>query len=160
MESYCKNCHKCCELIPSLDNNILRDGIQICETFFKPIDIITAQNINENYVKKVQNELGKVEYLTCTYLMNGVCANPRLPIQCIKFPQNPNAIVPDECIYLGKVFWENEKLKQKIRKIKEEITNYESLILSNKKEENSYRKIINNLQRQVDKYRIFGSDNW
>ena len=160
MESSCRNCYKCCQLIPFFKGYILRDGVQALEEYFRPVDKITAQSLNEKYVRKVQNEFGDVEFYTCSYLKKGQCTNTNLPKNCIKFPQSATAIVPDECIYLGKVFLENEKLKQKIRRIKEEITNYEALILTNKKEENSYRKIILNLQRQVDKYKIFGSDNW
>jgi hypothetical protein len=79
---------------------------------------------------------------------------------CIKYPSHPLALIPDECNFYGEIFIKSEELKQKIRKYKEEIVFYESMITANPKEEMSYRKIITSLQRFVDKYLPFGSEEW
>ena len=54
----------------------------------------------------------------------------------------------------------NEELKRKIRMIKEEMLDYETLIASGDKDSSSYKKIIENLARFITKYKDYGSENW
>lgn len=161
MNNLCNKCGLCCKLIPTVDNIIIRDGAQQIEDFFFPIDIADALNINENYVHYVQNQFPNAVFYTCRYLSNdNLCTHPDKPEQCKNFPQSPFALINVDCGYSGEIFIKQEALKQKIRKLKEEIIHYEALIASNPKEKNSYLKIINSHNNFIKRYEKFGSENW
>ena len=160
MNNCCKKCALCCKLIPAHNGNIIRDSLQPIENFYTPLDINTAININEDYVKKVQNLIPNVEFYTCKYLTNNQCSHPNMPESCKKFPNSAVAIINDNCEYFGEIFLNHENLKHKIRKLKEEIIHYEALILSEPKEKSNYQKIINSHQNYIKKYQLFGSSKW
>ncbi len=160
MSNFCNHCGLCCKLIPAYNGNIIRDGFQPVENFFTQLELSTAININEDYVQNVQNIFPQAEFYTCNYLSNNRCTNPNKPDNCKNFPASALALIPDECGYYGEIFIKNETLKQKIRKLKEEIIHYEAQILSNPKEKNSYQKIINSHKNYIKKYEPFGAQNW
>lgn len=161
MGNFCNHCKLCCKLIPVVNGSMIRDGIQPLETCFKSIDINTAQSINEDYVKKVQNIFPNVEFYSCEYISSdNHCSNPDMPESCKTFPNTALAIIPDGCGYCGEIFIKNEALKQKIRKLKEEIIHYEAQIITNPKEKNNYQKIINSHNNFIKRYENFGSLNW
>lgn len=160
MSNFCNNCGICCKIIPAFNGNIIRDGFQPVEDFFMPLERSTAISINEGYVKKVQNIFPEVEFYTCSYLLNNLCTNPNIPNNCKNFPNSALAIIPDECGFCGEIFIKNETLKQKIRKLKEEIIHYEAQIASSPKEKNYYQKIINSHKNYIKKYEHFGAQDW
>ena len=167
MNSLCNNCSLCCRLIPTVNNGecIVRDGIQqIDSDFFKflsPLSIENARSIDKNYVNYVLNIFPDANFYSCKNLSEeNSCALNELPRFCIDFPATPLALIPEECSCSGHVFLLNEELKSKIRKIKEEILEYEALIKSDEKNSKSYQKIIDNLRRFVNKYAQYGSNDW
>lgn len=161
MSILCNKCGLCCKLIPAHNNIIIRDGQQPVEDFFEPIDFAVAININEDYVKKVQNIFPDANFYTCKYISEeNLCMNPQPPESCKNYPNTALALTPDECGFYGEIFTKNENLKQKIRKLKEEIIHYEAQITSNPKEKNNYQKIINSHKNYIKKYEFFGSQNW
>ena len=167
MTDFCSKCGICCRLIP-IDNEskmLLRDGIQEPDQTFLdslyPLSIESACNINESYVKKVQNIFPEAQFYSCKYLSDeNICTNSNMPSACKNFPSHPLAIIPDDCGYEGDIFIKNEQLKQKIRKLKEEIIHYEALIASGDKDKNSYAKIIANHTKFIDKYALFKAWDW
>lgn len=167
MNVFCNHCGMCCKLIPvqSEDNILVRDGFQIIDEEFlsalQELSLSEAQNINEEYVKNVQNIFPNVKFYSCKYLSdNNECMSDTKPSVCKDFPATALALVPDECSCLGDIFIKNEQLKRKIRMIKEEILDYETLIENGDKDSASYKKIIENLSRFIIKYKDFGSENW
>ena len=62
----------------------------------------------------------------------------------------------------GEVFLKNENFKQKIRRLKEEIVNYEAIISvsSEKQERESFEKIIKFHRKFINKYSAYGSQDW
>lgn len=161
MNNLCNKCGLCCKLIPAYNNKIIRDGFQPVEDMFVPISINTALDINENYVKKVQNLFPDAEFFSCRYLSDdNLCTHPNPPETCKTFPQTALAIIDDNCSYLGEIFIKHEKLKQKIRRLKEEILHYEILKEQNPKEKNNYEKIINSHKGFIKRYSEFGSGDW
>lgn len=161
MNNFCKKCGLCCKLIPIYNGSIIRDGLQPVEEFYIPLGLENALYINENYVKNVQNIFPDAEFYTCKYLSNdNLCTKPEMPEACKKFPETPLAFIPEQCGYSGEIFIKSEALKQKIRKYKEEILNYETLIIANPKEKNCYKKIISTLNNHIKKYEKYGSLNW
>ena len=169
MSGLCKKCGLCCRLIPiDIENNkILRDGIQpLDEDFFSqllPVDIDTIQDYNEIYIQDVLNIYPQAKFFKCRYLVDqNLCTKLEKPQICEDFPSRPFAFIHDECGYCGDQFLKIEMQKQKIRKIKEEIVHYEALIATtkNKKEIDSYTKIIHVHERYIEKYARWGSLDW
>ncbi len=161
MSNFCNQCGLCCKLIPAYNGNIIRDGIQPVEDFYLPLDIYKALSINEVYVKKVQNLIPDVEFYTCKYLnTDNQCLHPNMPESCRNFPNSAISLINDDCGYFGKIFLKHEALKQKIRKLKEEVIYYEAQIASSPKEKNNYQKIISSHQNYIKKYKDFGSLDW
>ena len=105
--------------------------------------------------------MGETQFFRCRFISDdNVCTNPDLPDSCKDFPSCGISIVPDECTYAGKVFLLSEEIKQKVRKTKEEILHYETMIISDSKNKKSYEKIIRSLEKFNDKYKPLGSDMW
>lgn len=169
MSGLCKKCGLCCRLIPiDLENRkLLRDGIKpLDDDFFaqlEPADLDSLLNNNEDYIQNVQNIYPQAEFFKCKYLIdNNICSKLEKPQDCLDFPLKPFAFIPEDCGYIGEQFLKIETHKQKIRKIKEEIVHYEALIATsnNKKDIDSYKKIIHVHERYIEKYAQFGSLDW
>lgn len=167
MDVFCNECGMCCKIIPVKrgDNVLVRDGFQIPDlSFFEnliPLTKASARKINSDYVNKVQSIFPHVKFYSCKHLSEDYkCSLDKKPSVCEKFPSTALALVPDECFYMGEVFMDNEELKRKIRMIKEEILDYETLIELGDKDSASYKKIIENLNRFILKYKDFGAENW
>ena len=72
-------------------------------------------------------------------------------LSCVFLPN-----LPENCGYEGDVFIKLEKEKQKIRKLKEEIIYYNSILSVDK----SVQRIIDRHQAYIDKYKMYGSEDW
>ena len=167
MTDLCSKCGICCRLIPIEDETkmLLRDGIQEPDQSFLdslcPLSLEEACNINENYVEKVQNIFPSAKFYSCKFLSEGnLCTNPEMPVACRNYPSHPLAIIPEDCGYEGEIFIKNEQLKQKIRKLKEEIIYYEALIASGDKNKHAYTNIIENHKKFIEKYAPYGAWDW
>ena len=167
MNVYCNGCGMCCKLIPVKDGDcvLVRDGFQIIdEDFFSGLYELSeddAKSINKNYVESILKVFSDIKFYGCKNLSSdNKCLLEERPIFCANFPSTALAMIPEECACLGDIFIKNEQLKCKIRKIKEEILDYEMLIENGDKNSASYKKIIDNLTRFVTKYKDFGSEDW
>ena len=167
MNNLCRHCGVCCKLIPIdiANKQLIRDGIQsVDDDFFKflvPLSLQEAQSINDLYVKKVQEFFPRVIFFRCKNLAeDNLCTSFDKHEICKVFPNHPMAIIPDECGYYGEIFLKSEELKQKVRKYKEEIIYYETMISSDCKDADVYRKIINSLEQFIKKYEQFGANDW
>ena len=166
MNVFCNQCGMCCKLIPVNNDGsfLLRDGFKLLNNDEKNLESITIDNaikINENYVKEIQTLFPDATFYSCKFVArDGHCMSPEKFDFCKQFPETDLAIVPNECQFIGEVFIKKEALKHKIRVIKEEILDYETLIQLGDKDSKSYEKIIENLKKFIKKYRDFGSDNW
>ncbi|MCQ2739500.1 MAG: hypothetical protein MJ237_04650 [bacterium] len=167
MDVFCNQCGMCCKLIPvSKDEEyILRDGFQlideVAEDFLEKITLEEANEINSLYVAEVLKIFKDAKFCKCRFVDdNGHCMATEKCTFCREYPSTPVAIVPDGCKFLGTVFMNNEALKHRIRIIKEEIIDYQSLINAGDLDSVSYRKIIENLNRFIKKYADFGANDW
>lgn len=167
MNSLCNHCGICCKLIPiDLEQKILiRDNIQNLDEKFlellSPLQLDDAKLIDKNYVNNILSIFPNVKFFYCKLLSkDNLCTSIDKHEFCKTFPSDAMAIIPDECGYYGEIFIKNEEVKQKIRKYKEEIIYYKSMINSGCKEEKVYTKIIESLERFIIKYQQFGSNNW
>ena len=96
--------------------------------------------------------------IDCIYLTeDGICSKSKNSenISCDK-----NILIPENCEHYGRLFLKLEEIKQKVRKYKEEIIYYEAMIASGCKEEKIYKKIIDSLNKFIEKYNTFGAKNW
>lgn len=167
MSGLCKKCGLCCRLIPvDVENQkLLRDGIQPLDEDFAD-QLIPVENAlieNKIYVQEILDIYPQADFFSCKYLVDcNICSKLEKPEICSNFPSKPFAFIHDDCGYIGDQFLKIELQKQKIRKIKEEIIHYETLIetSNNKKDIESYTKIIHVHQRYIDKYARWGSWDW
>ena len=70
--------------------------------------------------------------------------------------------MPPGCGFEGWLFWQREEIKQKIRKSKEELLEL-NLLRMRTKDENTLQKINiveHKIQRGIDFYKKYGSENW
>jgi len=147
INDFCNKCGACCKNIKAdMEKNILFwDGELPLTEEFKSMLIPVNNNI-----------------YTCRFLENNLCTNPSKPDICTNYPSSPFVELPDNCHYCGLIFMKREKIQQKIRKLKEEIIHYNTLIetTKDKREQNQFQRIIASHQKQVDKYKEYGSKDW
>ena len=165
MEDLCNQCGMCCQYIPvDIENRLLlRDSIQPLSEEFEsmliPIEDNSLLKLNENYKENVLKT--NVKYYKCKYLLNGnICFHNNKPKECEEFPKSAFAFIPDSCGYYGIQFIKKEEVMQKIRKMKEEILDYESLIKTNPADSRGYKIIVEKLKKHIEKYSIYNSSNW
>ena len=150
-KDFCNKCGECCRnIVVDFNKKIVYwDGIQ-------PLSDDFATNLIP------LSEIKNYTVCTCKFLKNDLCTNMQKPEICTNYPSAPFTQLPENCGYEGKIFIEQERIKQRIRKLKEDILHYSVIIETsdNKFENNQLKKIISSHQKWIDKYRPFGSDDW
>lgn len=177
----CHMCGKCCRVVTtSLSYAELKqmeqDGDKGSVDFlslFVPYDSIeSARNVDAGVVDNIINRLKsdgsfdekEITFYGCKYLQdNNLCSRyeTRLDL-CKHCPSTPWSIVPPGCGFEGWLFWQREEIKQKIRKSKEELLELK-LLRMRTKDENTLQKINiveHKIQRGIDFYKKYGSENW
>ena len=144
-KDYCNKCGACCKnIVVDFERKILfRDGVQTLTDEFAKM-LIKGENKDSTTI------------CSCSFLKNNLCSNPNKPKECTDFPSSTFAFLPENCGYEGDVFIKLEKEKQKIRKLKEEIIYYNSILSVDK----SVQRIIDRHQAYIDKYKMYGSNDW
>lgn len=177
----CHMCGKCCRVVTTSISyaelkQMEQDGDKGAVDFlslFVPYDSIeSARNVDAGVVDNIINRLksdgsfdeNEITFYGCKYLQdNNLCSRyeTRLDL-CKHCPSTPWAIVPPGCGFEGWLFWQREEIKQKIRKSKEELLELK-LLRMRTKDENTLQKIDiveHKIQRGVDFYKKYGSENW
>ena len=177
----CHMCGKCCRVVTtSLSYAELKqmeqDGDKGAVDFlslFVPYDSIeSARNVDAGVVDNIINRLKsdgsfdekEITFYGCKYLQdNNLCSRyeTRLDL-CKHCPSTPWSLVPPGCGFEGWLFWQREEIKQKIRKSKEELLELK-LLRMRTKDENTLQKINiveHKIQRGIDFYKKYGSENW
>lgn len=144
-KDFCNKCGECCKKIAvDFERRIIyRDGIQNLTPEFESL---------LHPISKTEN----ITFCSCKFLKDNLCNNPQKPEECINYPSSPFAFIPDECGYEGKIFIELENIKQKVRKLKEEIMDYTCQLSHDK----NLSKIVEHHQAFIDKYKNYGSYDW
>ena len=144
-----------------------RDGVQIVDEIFEdfliPLSLSQAKDIDSDLVHSVLCINSNVQFFSCKFLTDdNLCSNQNKPEICSKFPSSPFACVSENCGYAGELFLSKETVKQKIRRLKEEIIDYETQIAvtRDKREKEHLKKIIVYHQKFIGKYKDYGSKNW
>jgi len=96
--------------------------------------------------------------INCDYLTeDGFCSKQT---EAPNISEDSYIYIPENCEHYGILFLKLEEIKQKVRKYKEEIIYYEAMIASGCKEEKVYKKIIDSLNKFIEKYKAFGANDW
>ena len=177
----CHMCGKCCRVVTTSISyaelkQMEQDGDKGAVDFlslFVPYDSIeSARNVDAGVVDNIINRLKsdgsfdekEITFYGCKYLQdNNLCSRyeTRLDL-CKHCPSTPWSIVPPGCGFEGWLFWQREEIKQKIRKSKEELLELK-LLRMRTKDENTLQKIDiveHKIQRGIDFYKKYGSENW
>lgn len=144
-KDYCNKCGACCKnIVVDFEKRVLyRDGVQ-------PL----SDDFSQMLIKKETK--GVTTICFCRFLKDNLCTNSNKPSECREFPSSPFAFLPENCGFEGDVFIKLEKIKQHIRKLKEEILYYETILPTDK----SVKRIIDRHKMVIDKYNMYGSQDW
>lgn len=176
----CLMCGRCCraattyiphgELVKMAEEG--DEGAKDFLSLFEPYPSIEAAReadaaIVDNVLKRLETaeEPQKdVTFYKCRYIQdNNLCGRYETrPQLCGRFPTSPWAIIPPGCGYEGYLFQCREEIKQKIRKFKEDLLEYEAVL---KTEQNPERKAklelaIKKINDIVAHYGKYGSADW
>lgn len=174
-------CGKCCrvatssktyaELLKGVEENdeCAKDFLRVFEPY---PSIDAAREIEPEVVENIINVLKKSDaydentltFYRCRYLNedNSCSTYETRPELCKLFPSTPWAVVPPKCGFEGWLFQQKEKLKQRIRKLKETILSLEVEMLRIKDPEQIERiqDVITKTQETIEKFSRYGADNW
>ena len=179
-QSLCKMCGKCCrfvtipqtyEEVKELASKGHEGAIDFLKLFEPYQSIEEARKIDaaavDNVIRlhKLDGKYNEnLKFYHCRFIRDdNLCGNyENRPTLCNHFPSTPWAIVPPECGFEGWLFWRREEIKQQIRKEKEELIELE-LLKQKTRDEKTIEKIAlveQKLQRNIDMYKKYGSENW
>ncbi len=180
-QSLCKMCGKCCrdvttstpyKKLKEMAENGDEGAIDFLSVFVPYETIEAAKAVDEGVVNNIISMLSmdgqykedETSFYYCKYLRDdNMCSNyeNRLTL-CKHFPSTPWAIVPPGCGFEGWLFMKREEDKQKVRLAKEELLELK-LLRKRTTNEETLKKISiveQKLQKNIDYYKKYGSENW
>ena len=177
-QELCRMCGKCCrvvttttpykELKASKEQGAI-DFLSIFEPYpsieaAREVDAGIVDNIIEGLKEDGNYDEKNMTFYHCKYLQDdNLCGRyeDRLTL-CKHFPSTPWAIVPPGCGYEGWLFLKREEIKQKIRKVKEELIELQ-LLKTKVKDEATLEKIKaveEKMHNSINIYKKYGSEDW
>ena len=122
-----------------------------------------VENILMN-VKRSGESVDKVTFYKCKYILdNNLCGiYEKRPELCERFPTSAWAVIPPGCGYEGWMFKCREELKQKIRKQKETLIEFEAELKNEHTPEMKLKleAAIQKIKDIVTVYAKYGSEDW
>lgn len=180
-QSLCKMCGKCCRLsttstpyekIKQMAEEGDEGAIDFLDIFVPYDSVEDAQKVDADTVNNIVELLSKdgkydketITFYHCKYIQpDNLCGNyEKRKTLCKHFPATPWAIVPPGCGFEGWLFWKREEIKQNVRKEKEELLELK-LLKKRTRDTETLKKIElveQKLQRNIDLYKKYGSENW
>lgn len=180
-QSLCKMCGKCCRVVTTSTpysklQQLAASGDEGARDFlsiFLPYDSIeAAKAVHSDVVENIINLLSQdnnyneaeTTFYYCKYLQDdNLCSNyENRPTLCRHCPSSPWVIVPPGCGFEGWLFAKREEDKQKVRRAKEELLELKLLRkrTTNQESLDKISAVEQKLQRNIDLYKKYGSDNW
>ena len=177
----CHMCGKCCRVVTTstpyeelkeLANRGDKGAIDFLSLFVPYKSIKDARKVEPEVVDNIIKQLasdGKFDATTttfycCKYLRdNNLCSRYETRIDlCKHCPSTPWSIVPPGCGFEGWLFWQREEIKKKIRLEKEELLDLKLLRLKTTNEEvlKKITLVEHKIQKSIDLYKKYGSENW
>lgn len=177
----CHMCGKCCrvvttsipyprlvEMAKKFDRGA-RDFLSLfvpyeSEEAARKVDAEIVDNIINRLKDDGNYEKDKITFYGCKYLLdNNLCSRYETRLElCRHCPSSPWVIVPPGCGFEGWLFWEREKIKQKVRRLKEELIELK-LLRAKTPNPDIVKKIEiveQKIQKNIDAYKKYGSQNW
>ena len=177
----CHMCGKCCrvvtggktysELLQGVENN--DDGAKDFLRIFEPYpSIAAAREIEPQVVDNIVNILkssglydeNALTFYKCRYLNddNSCSTYETRPDLCKLFPSSPWAVVPPGCGFEGWLFQQRERLKQRIRKLKETILSLEveMLTIEDPEQVKRIQDAIARTKATIQSQAPYGADDW
>ncbi len=180
-QSLCNKCGRCCRVVTTTTpyeklKEMYKNGDKKAVDFlslFEPYESIEAarkvdSEVVDNIIARLSEDGNYKEEETtfyyCKYLRDdNLCSNyDNRPALCIHCPCTPWSIVPPGCGFEGWLFWKREEEKQKVRKAKEDLLELK-LLKTKTKDPNILNKINiveQKIQRNIDLFKKYGSENW
>lgn len=176
----CLMCGKCCRLstAPKTYKELLElvknddEGAKDFLKIFEPYSSIeearkhSPQTV-DNILKTITGageDPNKVTFYTCRHIQdNNLCGiYKERPELCDRFPSSPWAVVPPGCGYEGWLFKKREEIKQKIRKQKELMLEFETELKTNQNPEirKKLEEGIEKIKSMIEMFAQYGSKDW
>lgn len=177
----CHMCGKCCRMsttstpyeeLKKLAAEGHQGAIDFLSIFVPYKSIEDARKVEPEVVDNIiqrHKEDGKyneanLTFYGCKYLgKDNLCTRyeSRLDL-CKHCPSTPWSIVPPGCGFEGWLFWQREEIKKKIRLEKEELLDLKLLRLKTTNEEvlKKITLVEHKIQKSIDLYKKYGSENW
>ncbi len=171
-DNLCKKCGKCClvittektyEEILQLAQNNDREALDFLELFEPYKNIEEAKKAGKEIVENI-SDYQKRTFYRCKFLgENNLCSRYKTRKNiCKRFPNSPFAVVPPNCGYQEWLKEEREKIVKKIRTLKQDKKNYLSELNENISDyrRDLLNKLIISIDKYIDMYTEFGSNDW
>lgn len=180
-ESFCKMCGLCCRVATTAISyssllKMSEEGDKSANDFlalFEPYSSVeearkvsseTVDNIINRFAEEGNYSKEDITFYRCKYLSDdNLCTKyENREDSCKYFPASPWAIVPPGCGYEGLLFIKREEIKQKIRKIKEELLELQ-LLKAKTTSQDVLLKIASvekKMLAAIEQYKMHGSYNW
>lgn len=173
-------CGKCCRVATTATSyeeilELVKQGDEGAKEFlsiFEPYPSIEkAREVSAEIVDNILEGLTystdapeKTTFYRCKYILdNNLCGiYENRPSLCDRFPTTPWAIVPPGCGFEGWMFQKREDIKQKIRKQKEHLIEFEADLkkLKDPKQIEMVKEAIEKTKNIIDSFSKYGSKNW
>ena len=177
----CHMCGRCCrmstttypyeELKARMENG--EEGACDFLELFEPYPSIEAareadSSIVDNIIKSLKSDdkydESKLTFYRCRHIMdNNLCgiylSRKKL---CDNFPVSPWAVAPPGCGFEGWLFQKREEVKQKVRKLKESLLDFDLMLKEGKNPEQTekIKEAIEKTQNIIDHYSKYGASDW
>ncbi|MBO6088632.1 YkgJ family cysteine cluster protein [bacterium] len=179
-QSLCKMCGRCCRIVSvpykyeelkkmaSEGHEGAVDFLELFEPYDSVEDVRKIDNEAVDYAIKMHKTDGIYyegeKFYHCRFIQpDNLCGRYQdRKTLCEHYPSTPWAIVPPGCGFEGWLFWKREEIKQNVRKEKEELLELK-LLKKRTKDAETLKKIElveQKLQRNIDMYKKYGSENW
>lgn len=180
-QELCHMCGRCCRVVTTsksyeelkeLEAKNDNGACEFLKIFVPYPSIEAARAVDSELVDNVifhlkedgNYDLNKTSFYYCKYLLdNNLCSiYEERPELCRHCPCTPWAIVPPGCGFEGWLFLEREKVKEKIRKAKEELLELK-LLKTRNTDENILKKISSvehKIHSTIELYKKYGSYDW
>lgn len=180
-QELCHMCGKCCRVVTTkhpyeklleLQKQGDKGACEFLELFvpFESIDEArkadsgTVDNIIEQLKSDSNYDESKITFYTCRCLQddNKCSIYEKRPALCRHCPSTPWAIVPPGCGFEGWLFMKREEDKERVRKAKEELLEMEVLKrkVTNPDTLDKICAVEHKLNRTIEMYKKYGSENW
>ena len=180
-QSLCKMCGRCCRVattstpykeLKQLAENNNEGAIDFLKKFEPYKSIEDARAVDASIVDNIISQLSedgtyneeKTTFYYCKFIRDdNLCSNyENRPTLCAHCPSTAWSIVPPGCGFEGWLFWKREENKQKVRKAKEELIELKLLRTRTTSEEalNKISIVEQKIQRTIDLFKKYGSENW